>query len=266
MRHKLKASRLLSILLSVILVLTILPGTSWAETVGVTTESELRSVITNAVSEDTIRVDGNITLTSNLTIDKNVTLTSSNDSVLNAGTYKITIATGGDVTFGGSLAVEGGAYYLIEVLGTFTLAGNASVERSNVNGAGAVYANYGGTVNIEGGSITETYSGGNGVNLSDNSSVLNMSGGVISGHTGIKILSGCTANINGGSIQGNTAVFVGSHGTAEIGGGILTGSSFSVQTAGTATIAGGTITGKVWTLEGGTLNLDGGDVDLDGGV
>lgn len=268
MGYKLKPSRLLAILLSVVLVLTMLPATAFAATVDVGTEEELRTAITNAAADDTISIDGDIILTSNLSIDKNITLTSSNGSILNAGTYKLTIAAGGDVTFGGDLAVEGGQNYLIEVLGTFTLTGNASVERSDVAGNGAVYAN-GGTVNIEGGSITETYSSGYGINLSSASaSTLTISGGVISGHTGVRIMSGCTGNISGGNIQGNTAVFVGTSGTVTISGGTLTGSVNAVDTADTVNITGGTFTGKVMMGNTGTINVDttGGNVNIVNGV
>ena len=57
MPYKLKVKSLISLLLSVLLVMTLLPATVWAATVNVTDEAGLKTAISNANDGDIISID-----------------------------------------------------------------------------------------------------------------------------------------------------------------------------------------------------------------
>jgi hypothetical protein len=128
--------KMMSILLTLAMLLMLWPGVAVSEaadTISVTTESELRETVANAVYS-TISIDANITLNESLSIGRDVTLTSDNGKTLDAGANKITI-TAGEVTFNGNLQVTGSGTTnpVVQVNNgsNFTLDGNAAVTGSN---------------------------------------------------------------------------------------------------------------------------------------
>jgi Copper amine oxidase N-terminal domain./Fibronectin type III domain. len=257
----------MSILLTLGLLLMLWPGTALMADPGIVSvdnEAGLREAVTEAVYAGcTISIDQDITLTTgDLTIGQNVSLTSENGSTLNAEADKIIIPAGKEATFNGDLKVEGNGDRLVEVAGTFTLAGEASIGGDPSD---AVYVpdDASGEINITGGSITGSFYG---INLSGISSVVTVSGGEITGtNRGVNLIgSGYSADISGGTIKGQYAVYVGGYvggtkGTATIRGGTLEGTVFGVSCVdGIADITGGSITGMVATDTNGTLNITSG--------
>ncbi len=204
-----------------------------------------------------------------MTINKDITLTSSNGSTLDFGSYALSglkIAAGSSVIMNGDLVATGSGTQIIDVAGTFTLAGNARIEQTKDIGAYAINNN--GTVQITGGQVISSFRGINNYNR------LTISGGMITGvEYGIRIMSAAGyANISSGTIQGDTiALFLGSSAKAEISGGTFTGAGITpiaLDTSGTCEITGGTFTGIVRTNPGGTLDVDltGGNVSIPNGI
>jgi hypothetical protein len=204
-----------------------------------------------------------------------------------------------DETLDGNAAVTGSNNPVVKVNtgATFTLAGNASVEKTGGTAGFYYYAILNdGTINIEGGTVASNAVGirmasgeltvtagtitGDGIYYgifgspdTDKSCTLNISGGTIGGtndaivsNNGLHIMDNCTANISGSpTIKGNSnAVFIGSGGMVNIFSGTFTGSTNALSCAGTANLTGGNFTGKVRTSTGGTLNITRGTVDLNG--
>ncbi|MDE6666778.1 MAG: MBG domain-containing protein [Clostridia bacterium] len=126
------------------------------------------------------------------------------DGVINYGVITGGYTTGG----GGGLVVEGGSLTLTEGI----LSGNKSANTSSVGG-GAIYANAG-TVNVNGGVITENETGFGGGAIYLKESILNLTNGSIvankslTSHSagGIEIARS-TVIMTGGEIINNTAHF-----------------------------------------------------------
>ena len=237
MPYKLKVKSLISLLLSVLLVMTLLPVTARAATVNVGTEQELRDAISDASDGDIISIDADITLTAEpytLTIDKEIALTSTDGCTLDLGDNngsRIYISSDAEAIFDGNLEITGSGTYVVTVSGTLTLAGNASIEQTKTGEVYAVYNNSGGTVNITGGDIEGTQIG---------------------------IANFGELAISEGSIQGSYAVSVGNGATADISGGTFAGTGdtpSALSVGGTANITGGTFDGIVGTTSG-TINVD----------
>lgn len=116
------------------------------------------------------------------------------------------------------------------------------------------------TVNIQSGFVTaKTY----GIRRAG-SGYLNVSGGSISGGS-YGVAAWCTTNITGGVITGQTGIEVdgGSGWPTTISGGSITGAGMGVVVYGKADVSGGTITGGQYAgieVDGGTLNMTGGEV------
>lgn len=272
MHYKLKVKSLISLLLSVLLVMTLLPVTARAAMVNVETEQELKTAILDANDGDTIRIDADITLTETpytLMINEDITLTSADGCTLDLGGNngsKIQISSIAEAKFSGNLEVTGSDTYVVHVFGVFTLEGNASIEQTKNGEVYAVHNNSGGTVNITGGNIQSTkYAVHN-----NSGGTVSITGGDIEGtHTGIANFGELA--ISEGSIQGSYAVSVGTGATADISGGTFTGiapGQYALSTGGTANITGGTFNGTVSTTSGGTINVDttGGNVTFTDGV
>lgn len=272
MHYKLKVKSLISLLLSVLLVMTLLPVTARAATVSVTDEAGLKTAILNASDGDTISIDDDITVTEatyTLSVTRSITFTSANGSTLDLGGNngsRIYISSGAEAIFSGDLKVTGSDTYVVYVWGTFTLAEEASIEQTNGDGSNyAVYNNSGGTVSITGGNIKSTkYAVHN-----NSGGTANITGGNIEG-TFIGIANFGELAISGGNIQGSYAVSVGNGATANISGGTFTGTGatqYALSAGGTANITGGTFNGTVRTTSG-TINVDttGGNVSFSNGV
>ena len=115
---------------------------------------------------------------------------------------------------------------------------------NSLDGAGGIYVETGGTVNLWGGNIVgnKTVASGGGVLLVGEGSTLSMSGGTIANNTseqcgGAVALSGGTFKFVTGEISGNTA---------QSGGGVY-------AQAGTVELSGGTISGNTAVHGGGVL-------------
>jgi uncharacterized repeat protein (TIGR02543 family) len=257
MPYKLKVKSLISLLLSVLLVMTLLPVTARAATVNVETEQELKTAILNASDGDIISVNADITVTEatyTLSVIRSITLTSANGSTLDLGGNngsRIYISSGSEARFDGNLKITGSDTYVVYVWGTLTLAGDASIEQTKNGEVYAVYNNSGGTVNITGGNIQSTrYAVHN-----NSGGTANITGGDIEG-TFIGIANFGELAISEGSIQGSYAVSVGAGATADISGGTFTGTTqYALSCGGTANITGGTFNGTVRTTSG-TINVD----------
>ncbi|MBQ2937678.1 MAG: hypothetical protein IJE05_02185, partial [Clostridia bacterium] len=137
-----------------------------------------------------------------------VTMTNSYTSGIynkSSGTVKM---TGGKVTVGGSSdAIEN------ESAGTVIISNGEVIGTGNY---GDAISDYGGTLIITGGNITATGSGGHAIG---SSGTLTLEGGTITGSYSNAIeFSGKTSTITGGTIKGNTyGIYISSTGTVTIG-------------------------------------------------
>ena len=179
----------------------------------------------------------------------------------------------------------------IQTLGTTTIA-NGTINGTTTDGIVST-----GTLNITGGTIVGensgvqnvnnmTVSGGsieggtNGIHLlnrvnNQNAFVsagsLNMTGGVVTGATGIYANSTGTVTISGGTISSSssTAINIKYAGcTLNMNGGTATG-TWALQNYGTATITNGTLDGSLWGIMaygGSTTTVDGENVKIKGGL
>lgn len=275
----------LSALITLCLVFTLLPAAVFAaagESTHVTDEDGLRNAISAAETGDTISIDDNITLVSNLNIDKNVVLTATSGYSLNAGINTIVIQSGNEVTFNGNLRVRGnGTSSLVEVAGVFTLTEEASVGQT---GNGFAILNSGTltieqNANVEGifvaisntveGELTVTDGTIQALGTSAQAAIRNygtltVEGGNIGNTTdddyGIHHPAGGTASISGGTICGKSiAILVNATGTLDISGGTFTSGEDTAEVLhckGTATLTGGTFTsGRIATNGSGTVNI-----------
>ena len=169
-----------------------------------------------------------------------------------------------DPSNAGTITDAGTGTYYPNAVRTSTGSSTITLQAGNLSGfrGAAISTANGGTVNIEGGTISGngTKGGDNSANNKTNcgiwmgSGTVNVKGGTISGHTatsggGIYVTKG-TLNITGGTISGNTATN---------GGGIY-------AKAGAVNVSGGCISGNTAAKSGGGLYLGGGTHTISGGV
>jgi len=230
------------------------------EPVDVTTFEQLQFAVSTAPANGTIRtirVAGNINMTSAITILSNtniILISDGNDAILtrNSGNARH-FSVNGTLTLGrendpaanrisltrtGNLAGTGGGI-TVNNGGTFNMRGGTiSNNRASLFGGGVQISN-GGTFNMQGGAITNN----------TETSTSNISGGGRSGGGGVGIAGGGTFIMAGGIINGNTA--------AAHGGGVnmLPGSTF--------TMTGGTIS-ENHAASGGGISVVG-DFTMNGG-
>ena len=270
-----KSNKILSIMLSLALTLTMFPmmtGAAYAENdlgvsePGVTTDAELRSAISNVSENGTVQLAGNIALTSALTVNNGKTFTLTGGSnkysltrgsgcagtMLNVTSGNVTLS---NITVNGN---NGGADFLVKV-------GAANASPTLTLGSGAKI------VNGTGGGILVGCNGNAGgygtLNIQDGSEISGMTGcGTVKNGSASTNASGVLVmgtnthfNMTGGTIENNNAaswgtlVFYNNKGnaTAEISGGSITGNKNSkgggagailVDTNGRLTLNGGSIT------------------------
>ena len=212
--------------------------------------------VTDAVAAandgDTLNITGTCN-EADITINKNLTLTGNGTIDATGRDSRVLANIGADLTITGNLTLTGGVAPLTPVdVGGFVITEEVG---------GGIYNFDGGTVTLNGGSITgnEADFGGGIFNI-DGTVTLN--GGSITGNT-----AGNTADSRGGGIYNIGAVKL-TGGTisrniaADGGGGIFNDG----LTAGTATveISGGTITDNEAARGGGIANSEDGTVTLDG--
>ena len=186
---------------------------------GVNTETELI---------DAIAVGGEITITGDIALTQAVTI--SNIVTLKAAS-KVTITT--DVV----------DVFTVTTGGVLTLGENITVNATN----SILYAN-GGTVNVDGATLTSNH-GKNALGFVDNNGTITVKSGTIeSVWTGFTA-DNATLNITGGTIKtsGSNAVIVRNNSTA-----VISGEETAIETTGTYA--------TLWVKTGGTLEVKGGTI------
>ena len=243
---------------------------AWAQTISVSSESDLRSVLTNQQYNGwTINLTSNITVHSANgelevryinTINMNgKTIVAENAAtrifhVVSQGTLpytpSLTLTGNGTLIGGGNSGINNGGAIYNE--GSLTLQ-NVTIQNCSATNGGAVYNT--GTMTMSSGTIQNCTASDHGGAIY-NAGTLTVNGGAISGNTGndagaIYNASGKTLTINGGAFSNNAST---------------TYSGGAVVNEGTASINGGTFTGNTAKVNGGaiynhgTLTLTGGDV------
>ena len=250
---------------TITLLLAVLVTNMWAQT-DVATEDALNAAIADGAH---IRLTANITLSEYLKIGQNEAQTVTID--LNGHTLKR------------NLAVVDANGHVIEVFsqGTLTIvdqANGGTISGGRANNGGGI-CNYG-TLNFEGGTITDCLADQQGGGIKNNSgATVNMSGGTILGNWGedcggIFNAEGGTLTMSGGTITGNTSNAGGggvvNYGTATITGGTIhnnhaTTRGGGIWNGGTMTMSGGTVIANRADIEGGGL-WHGGSLTMEGTV
>ncbi len=274
MKHSF-GSKITSLILAALLAIGPLPlfltGTALAATAAAGNETELRSVLSGAQAGDIIGITEDITLTGDLTVDKNVTLASAGAKII-AGGYRIIIPEGSSVSFGGSLGITGNAATgyndgLVVVRGSLTIQPGGTAIRNSYSGtanSATVYVEDG-TLDVQGGTITDASSGGmvptgsgiylNGgyVSLTRGGSDIQVSGS----NAGMEARNGANVDIRAGSVEGKyAALFFGQ-----------SGGSFYLQDGEVSgTVAGVRLySAQDSSIVGGTVDSEGCGVSLEGG-
>lgn len=247
------------------LLLAVLVTNMWAQT-DVATEDALNAAIADGAH---IRLTANITLSEYLKIGQNEAQTVTID--LNGHTLKR------------NLAVVDANGHVIEVFsqGTLTIvdqANGGTISGGRANNGGGI-CNYG-TLNFEGGTITDCLADQQGGGIKNNSgATVNISGGTILGNWGedcggIFNAEGGTLTMSSGTITGNTSNAGGggvvNYGTATITGGTIhnnhaTTRGGGIWNGGTMTMSGGTVIANRADIEGGGL-WHGGSLTMEGTV
>ncbi|MCD8036510.1 MAG: right-handed parallel beta-helix repeat-containing protein [Clostridiales bacterium] len=259
-----KRKKILSLLVSLAMALSMLPTVAFAADADVSTEQELLDAIDTAEDEDTITLSNDIDLSETLTIDadKNITIDLAGHAITGAGDSRV-ITVDGELTLedsgstgtitGGSASNGGGVY----VTGTFTMNGGTITGNTAIYGGGVYVYGSDAVFNMNGGIITnntaeDTEKTTNGGGIYINKGTVIMTDGEISENTadsgaGVCIGSGATFTMSGGSIESNTATTGG-----------------AVLVIGTFEMSGGTITGNEAANCGGVY-INNGTFDLNGG-
>ncbi|MCD8006046.1 MAG: hypothetical protein LUF29_03585 [Oscillospiraceae bacterium] len=262
------AKRLICILISVLMVVSILPTGVIADTSGTAL-----TLSGGSLSSGDYYLDSDITLTSAITIASGATVTidlnghtltgvggSTWALYVNGGTLTLNdTAGGGKVTTASALTSNGGAVY-VTAGGTFTMNGGTI--------SGVTSSKYGTAVYVAGSSANATFIM-NGGTISDNStsnyggavylgalSTFTMNGGTITRNEGkgTVYMTGSASyfTMNGGSITGNTSSYYG--------GGVCVSAATS-----TFKMTGGTISNNTATYGGGVY-VASGDFQMSGGT
>ena len=254
----------------------------WTPAILVSNQTELAAAITDIPENGTIKLAGNITLSSTFilsggkpfTIDLNgYTLTSSSDRgvfEVNSGTLTIadsSVDKAGKITStkgyesfgtinvnGGNLVVDSGmvenrntdsSVHTIAVSAGNVTVNGGNVERNNESGSGhSIYNSGSGTIRANGGVV----SGGYIENYNTNGTVT-VTGGEVSNDNNFAIYSTGTVNVTGGTVKctsgSSSNAIVNYDGSVNIGGnGEVIGFNGIRNDSGTVTVTGGTITGS----------------------
>ncbi len=189
------------------------------------------------VKSDNPVLDRDLTVLGNITVDKKTTLDLDGHKIVYAGSSKQLFTVGKGIEF--------------------TILGNGELS-STVNNLEAFVFVDGGTLNLQGGTFTNT----NGIRAitAVNKAVVNMFGGELSGvkngsnGAGVLVKDGSQFNMTGGAITNN-------HCTNNGGGVFITGAESSVNISGSAVIAGNIADGN-----GGGVYVASGTLEVAGGV
>lgn len=210
--------KLLSILLTFCMVLTLLPATAFAEdgTSAAATEVSTAEALTNALSGNSniVKLTGNIDITQTLTVTRTVTLDLNNHVLKMTGNDRvIKVESGGNLTLTDSAETksekkfaknENGLWVLDETNGTEIVTGGvitggvATATGANNALGGGVFVDKNGTFTMNGGNIAgcatsssefSASSRGGGVFVADDGGTFTMTGGSITGCTAVGVVS-----------------------------------------------------------------------------
>ncbi len=242
MNKSFMGKKLLSLLLSVLMCLSLIPSVALAtiaegETVNVakigdTEYATLQKAITAATADDTVVLTDNITLSSYQSISKKVTLDLNGKTLSSTAIYTIYLSTNGDLTVKdsngeGKICNEyskssaATTVYLKKNNTKFTLESGTIESNSNIANSYAIRIENKttGTVNINGGKVIVPMTSGFGISAGANA-VVNINNGEITRGSYAVNMTGGSAVINGGTltssndfalhISGSAAVTVGS--------------------------------------------------------
>lgn len=242
MNKSFMGKKLLSLLLSVLMCLSLIPTVAFATTaegetvnvakIGDTEYATLQKAITAATADDTVVLTDNITLSSYPSISKKVTLDLNGKTLSSTAIYTIRLYTNGDLTVKDSSNGEGKicneysrssatTVYLKVNTAKFTLESGTIESNSNIANSYAIRIENKttGTVNINGGKVIVPLNSGYGIAAGTNA-VVNINNGEIIGGGYAVNMTGGSAVINGGTltssndfalhISGSAAVTVGS--------------------------------------------------------
>lgn len=234
--------KLLSLLLSVLMCLSLIPSVALATTaegetvnvakIGDTEYATLQKAITAATADDTVVLTDNITLSSYQSISKKVTLDLNGKTLSSTAIYTIYLSTNGDLTVKdsngeGKICNEyskssaATTVYLKKNNTKFTLESGTIESNSNIANSYAIRIENKttGTVNINGGKVIVPMTSGFGISAGANA-VVNINNGEITRGSYAVNMTGGSAVINGGTltssndfalhISGSAAVTVGS--------------------------------------------------------
>jgi len=245
--------------------------------IGTTGYDTLAGAINEAVSGDTVTLLSDVTLSDTLNIYKNITLdlgdytiksTASGKAVYTTQTLTIKAENGGIESSGGyavlnqkgsgagTLTISGGTYTSSADHAIYNLAGTVIIESGTIS---STYSEKAGIYNTSGGTLTVKGGCASGVKYGIYSSgTVNITAGTVTGTAasssyGVYLASGATATISGGEIKGyeglrqaSTASTVSEDDetTADvvISDGTFEGVTHAVNVSTTATISGGTFT------------------------
>lgn len=242
MNKSFMGKKLLSLLLSVLMCLSLIPSVALATTaegetvnvakIGDTEYATLQKAITAATADDTVVLTDNITLSSYQSISKKITLDLNGKTLSSTAIYTIRLYTNGDLTVKDSSNGEGKicneysrssatTVYLKVNTAKFTLESGTIESNSNIANSYAIRIENKttGTVNINGGKVIVPLNSGYGIAAGTNA-VVNINNGEIIGGGYAVNMTGSSAVINGGTltssndfalhISGSAAVTVGS--------------------------------------------------------
>ncbi|MEG0575257.1 MAG: hypothetical protein RR495_02645, partial [Anaerovoracaceae bacterium] len=280
-----KKGRILSIVLTVAMVLSMMPSLAFAAppvtlphenhkvcgAIGDCThtgESHTGTITYKPLTADGGVLSGDYYLTENVTLTTNITVNGTGKLNLCLNGYALkgtassavfTVEAGGTLNICDCKPTEGSHKFTKDEDGKYVLGGSGTevppitggvITGGNRSAGGGIYNS--GTTTISGGTIIgnkATHGGGIHNSLGGTTTI---TGGTIKGNTaqdGGGIYNDGETTINGGTITGNTAKDVG-----------------GIFNAGKITISGGTITGNTAKMGGGIYNSSGGTTTINGGT
>ena len=269
MEMKLK-HRLLSMVLSLLMVLSLIPATVFAADesttanvakIGETGYATIAAAVSAAQAGDTITLLADVT--ADVTISKNITLDLGGKTLTNTGVGKatLTVAKGATATVKNGSIVGGASYYTIQNNGTATL----EDVTATAGNTGSSMIDSWGTLTITSG----TYTGGLNVVKSEEGTTLNISGGTFTleyatnGYTGVIFAYGTTTITGGEFIQNLTTTGRWNHPQVILAGVVegytssvtVTGGSFTNKMSGESIFRGvGEATSDNFEVSGGSFN------------